>query len=60
MSEAYQSKVEYAVGTIIYDEETGEIFEVVKCERIGVVEEFNYGVTIKEVRSLQWKMNHTH
>jgi hypothetical protein len=53
MNEAYQSKVEYAVGTIIYDEETGEVFEVVSCERIGVVEEFNYGVTIKEVRGLQ-------
>jgi len=53
MSEAYQSKVKYVVGTIIYDEETGEVFEVVKCERIGVVEDFNYGVTIKEVRGLQ-------
>ena len=60
MNEAYQSKVEYAVGTIIYDEETGEVFEVVSCERIGVVQEFNYGVTVKEVRGLQWKMNHIH
>ena len=41
-----QSKVEFTKGTIVYDEDTGEIFEVVECIKFFMQE--LYGLTLQE------------
>jgi len=51
MSEKYLSEEGYKVGAIVYDEVTGEVFKVVACERIGVLDKCNFGITVEEVRS---------
>lgn len=51
MSEKYLSEESYEVDTIIYDEATGEVFKVVACERIGVLDKCNFGITVEEVRN---------
>ena len=48
-----QSNVEYKIGVIVFDDDTGEIFEVVKCDRISIFTPILYGVTLKEVKGLQ-------
>lgn len=53
MIESYKTKEAFIIGTIVYDEETGECFEVISCDRIDVLGEFKYGITIKEIKSLQ-------
>ena len=53
MLESYKSKEEFKVGTVVYDEETGECFEVISCDRIDVLGDFNYGITVKEVKRIQ-------
>ena len=52
MTESYKTKEEFKTGVIVYDEETGECFEVVSCDRIGVVDEFNFQTTVKELKRL--------
>ena len=48
-----QSKTGYIVGSIVYDDNTGEIFEVVSCVKFIFNTNNNYGVTLKPVTKLQ-------
>lgn len=44
-----QSKKQYQIDTIIFDEATKEVFKVLACDRIGVVDEVNWGLTLEKV-----------
>lgn len=50
MIESYKSKIAFKVGIVIYDDETGECFEVISCDRIDLFGEFKYGITVKELK----------
>ena len=43
----FPNKYKLEVGTIMYNEDTKERFEVTACTRIGIFEEYNWGVTAK-------------
>jgi hypothetical protein len=48
-----QSYIEYNIGTLMYDENTGEVFEVIKCSRIRISSELPcFGITVKEVKNV--------
>lgn len=44
-----QSKIPYELGTIIQDDDTGETYIVTKVSRIGVTEEYNFGITAEQI-----------
>ena len=44
-----KSKQFYKTGTIVKDNETSEFFEVISCTRIGVLDEYNWKLTLKEI-----------
>jgi hypothetical protein len=44
-----QSKISYELGTIILDDDTGETYIVTKVVRIGITDEYNYGVTADKI-----------
>jgi len=44
-----KSKQFYKTGTIIKDNETSEVFKVISCTRIGVLDEYNWKLELKEV-----------
>ena len=46
-----QSENEYKKGVILFDDDTGEIFEVVNCVRIALFEKYKFGLTLKEVKN---------
>lgn len=46
-----QSNIEYSIGTIMYDEDTGEVYEVTRCDRIRLNSmEANFGITLRELK----------
>jgi hypothetical protein len=50
---AYKSKVKHSIGTILIDDETQEKYEVVSCERIGILDEYNFGIKVIELKTVQ-------
>ena len=41
-----KSSISFKVGTILTDNDTRETFEVMRCERIGLLEDFKFGLTL--------------
>ena len=47
-----KSKVAYTKGTILHDESTSENYEVIKCDRIAIMNDTpQYGLTLKVITS---------
>ena len=46
-----KSATKLPVGTIIELEEDGKHYEVVECDRIGILDAENFGLTLEEVQS---------
>ncbi len=46
-----KSATKLPVGTIIELEEDGKFYKVVKCDRIGITDAENFGLTLEEVQS---------
>lgn len=44
-----KSESQQRIGSILQDMDTHETFEVIDCERIGLFETYNWGLTLKEV-----------
>ena len=43
-----QSTTKFSIGDIVYDNDTGECFEVIKCTKFFMQD--NYGVTMKRLK----------
>jgi len=48
-----QSEVDYKTGIVLFDDDTGEIFEVVSCVRISLFDKYKFGLTLKEVKDME-------
>ncbi len=48
-----KSATKLPVGTIIELEKDGKFYKVVKCDRIGILDAENFGLTLEEVVSVK-------
>lgn len=49
----YKSKVNHPIGTVLVDDDTKEQFIVISCIRIGILDDYNFGIKVKMISPIQ-------